>query len=59
VYFSEDNPQVDEDANQKLRNSAFERFFTEDYATKYRELPVEQLRKALGESLERIKSHSH
>lgn len=41
MYLSEDNPQVEEDAQSKQRSGAFERFFSEDYTAKYRELSIE------------------
>ncbi|EAR89833.2 peroxisomal membrane protein (macronuclear) [Tetrahymena thermophila SB210] len=56
IYISEGNMQEELDEQNRQKSEAFEKFFTEDYIEKYRNLqPEEQIQK-MAETLERIKN---
>ncbi|KAL4495176.1 hypothetical protein ABPG72_007283 [Tetrahymena utriculariae] len=56
IYISEGNSQEELDEQNRQKSEAFEKFFTEDYIEKYRNLQPEEQIKKMAETLERIKN---
>ncbi|KAL4453427.1 hypothetical protein ABPG74_017634 [Tetrahymena malaccensis] len=56
IYISEGNLQEELDEQNRQKSEAFEKFFTEDYIEKYRNLQPEEQIKKMAETLERIKN---